>query len=374
MNGSAISSNIRVEAQDERGDFSLNLDLDIQARGVTAIFGRSGAGKSSLLRTIAGLDRIPAAQVQFAGQVWQANQASGQDGGQAAIWVPPHKRNIGYVFQNTSLFEHLSVRGNLDYARKRVATGHGRDSGFSEQKLSKLGIDLLLDRPVSALSGGEKQRVAIARALVSNPQLLLMDEPVSALDAKSKEQVLATVQEIHRHVEIPILYVSHSLDEVARLSDRVLLMQEGRVLAQGATTEMLLHPAIAIDSGTLLETIIDAELVELDEHYGLSRLAFAGGDLWVASQRLQKGDRVRARIMARDLSITLEPQQQTSIQNSVPAIIVRMREPEGAQVVVELDASGCRLLAQVTRRSADRLKLEAGKQVYAQIKSVALLS
>ena len=361
---------LSVRAAMSRGDFSLNIEVAIKTEGVTAIFGKSGAGKSSLLRVIAGLDRVPGGRVKFGDRTWQDEDNQ--------IWVPAHRRNIGYVFQHPGLFEHLDVAGNLDYAQKR-ARKRARGAELSPGNLSQFGIDHLLDRKVSGLSGGEKQRVAIARALASNPEVLLMDEPVTALDSSGKEEILGLIQNVHKTIKIPVIYVSHSLDEVARLSSRILLVREGCVAAYGATVDMLLHPEIALETANRLETIIDAEVTALDDRYGLCRLAFSGGNLWVINHGCgldgySLGDGVRARVMARDLSLTLERQVDTSIQNIVAAQIVDIREPAGAQVIVELDAGGCRLLAQVTKRSRDRLKLVEGKAVYAQIKSVALLS
>lgn len=362
-------SRLRVRAVDQRGSFVLDIDAEIQLQGVTALFGKSGAGKSSLLRIIAGLDHIPGNRVNFDQEVWQNDQQK--------ICLAAHQRQVGYVFQNPSLFEHLNVKGNLDYARKRAsARPYTGDQTDSTDFLSALGVDHLMSRKVSGLSGGEKQRVAIARALLSRPRILLMDEPVSALDGASREEVLSLIQSIQKKLSIPVIYVSHSLDEVARLADQLVLIEEGRIRAQGPTVDMLLHPGIALQSmNRAAETIVDARVVELDEKYGLCRLAFAGGDLWVANQSLAVGDQSRARIMARDLSITLERQTGTSIQNIVEAQVRGIRDDgQGAQLLVELDARGCKLLAQITRRSRDQLGLFEGKAVYAQIKSVALLN
>ena len=358
-------SMLKLRVAEQRNEFALNMDVDIDMQGVTAIFGKSGAGKSSLLRIIAGLDYVQNGLVQFGDEIWQSAES--------VHWRPAHKRRVGYVFQNPSLFEHLSVMGNLAYARKRALD---KLAGPVEEELHGLGIQHLLNRRVADLSGGEKQRVAIARALISHPKILLMDEPVSALDKQGREEVLGLVQQVQRTLNIPVLYVSHSLDEVARVSDRILLIRDGALAAQGSTTEMLLHPNIASETQDRLETIIDAEVVELDSDYGLCRLMFTGGELWVLNQALSIGDKARARIMARDLSLTLERQENTSIQNIVAARVTAFRESENnaAQVVVELDAQGCKLLAQVTRRSKDKLQLHEGKAVFAQIKSVALLS
>lgn len=360
---------LRVDISAMRGGFALNMDVDIRMDGITAIFGKSGAGKSSLLRVVAGLDQLPGAEVKFGEEFWQSTDQS--------IWLPAHKRQLGFVFQTPSLFEHLDVAGNLAYAQKRTRANRQvrkKPAFLSLENLGLLGINDLLERRVSGLSGGEKQRVAIARALMSNPRILLMDEPVSALDVKARREVLDLIQNIHAETGIPILYVSHSLDEVAMLSDYLLLISKGECIGHGATTDMMLHPDISLEETTDPETIVDTEVTEIDGIYGLCRLAFKGGALWVANQGLDIGDKVRARIMARDLSLTLEQQKQTSIQNILVAEIADIRAPQGAYLVIELNVGGCRLLAKLTRRSVDQLGLTVGKQVYAQIKSVALMT
>ncbi len=354
-------SRLQLEVFLKRDDWNLQLDLDLQLEGATAIFGHSGAGKTTLLRILAGLEQVPGCRVGYAGQTWQDDDAG--------VWIPPHKRRLGYVFQESSLFEHLSVRGNLSYARKRA-----RGTLDTDRALKQLGVGELMDRRIATLSGGEKQRVAIFRALLSYPQLILMDEPVVALDAASRESVLRCIQLCHREIGAPIVYVSHALDEVARLADRIVLVKDGRLVTVGPAAEVLLHPDILARPDEGLETLVEARVREIDARYGLVRLGFAGGDLWVTDGHLQEGQLVRVRIMARDLSLTLERQQGTSIQNIVAGRIVHIRAADSAQIIVELDAGGVHLLAQITRRSAVRLGLEPGLRVFAQIKSVALLS
>lgn len=379
-----VASTLSIKAEQARDDFSLSIDAKIDLSGITAIFGKSGAGKSSLLRIIAGLDKLPNAHVVFGTEAWQVDVA----GNNKSIWRPAHQRRIGYVFQHPSLFEHLTVEGNLEYARKRAhpqPSDHAKShiNAFSEHSeidiLTSLGVKPLMSRSVRGLSGGEKQRVAIARALLSNPQLLIMDEPVSALDVVSKEEVLEVIQWLHQSIDIPILYVSHSLSEVARLADSILLIKDGKVIEQGEAARMMLHPEISIDTNLLLETIIDATVAEIDERYGLCRLEFSGGALWVNHKNLLLGQPARARIMARDLSLALEKPKNTSIQNIVAVSIVSFRDladsenSASSQCLVELDANGVSLLAQITRRSVDQLGLVVGQAVFAQIKSVALL-
>ena len=366
---------LKVACQGQLGTFDIQLDLEILAAGVTVVFGPSGSGKSTLLRTLAGLQRFPDAYIQFHDQIWQ----------KAKLCVPPHRRRIGYVFQDPSLFEHLDVAGNLNYARKRAASATTADSMAFKSRfdhcLASLDLEDLMSRQVATLSGGQKQRVVIARALLSQPQLLLMDEPVSALDIPSKQQILGSLRRLVEELEIPLIYVTHSLDEVAQLADRVVLMDAGRVLEQGPVADLLLSPKLRRMSNSGAETLLEVEVVELDDDYGLARLRFAGGDLWVTNRQLNINDRTRVRLLARDLSIALEPPGQSSIQNRLRATVVSIdrdlhgqgQETDG-QAMVELDAGGHRLLAQITRKSADELSLEPGLNVYIQIKSVALLN
>lgn len=373
MSGESVNNRLKhvsLRAAEQRGGFKLDLDLHIQLDGITAVFGKSGAGKTTLLRLIAGLDRLPGAHVQYANQLWQSADNR--------VWLPAHKRQIGYIFQSPVLFEHLSVKANLDYAFNRAAAKSESLRLEALVDLAQLDVENLLNRRVSKLSGGERQRVAIARALASNPHMLLMDEPVSALDSKSKQQVLGLIQGLHTSTQIPIVYVSHNLDEIAQLSDHMLLLRDGQLVAEGPTIGMLTHKEVTADSD-VLESIVETQVVELDAAYGLCKLRFAGGELWVTNSSLRLGDKRRARIMARDLSLTLERQIDTSIQNVLPAQIKDVRVPSrpdagDAQMVVELDVGGCSLLALLTRRSVDQLALRPGRQVYAQIKSVALLS
>jgi len=379
-------SMLTVKADVVRGEFHLDIYVQLALSGVTAIFGKSGSGKSSLLRLIAGLDKEPKTEVSFGDEIWQSASRKGDINTQnsQAVWLSAHKRGIGYVFQQPSLFEHLSVQGNLDYAEKRAhkesSVGQTKTNVLSKENvLCSLGVDSLLEQRAGSLSGGQKQRVAIARALLSNPQLLILDEPVSALDQRAKDEVLSVIQWVHQYIDIPILYVSHSLSEVAQLADQMVLIKEGRLVAQGELAKMLLHPEIALDSEMPLETIIDARVVEIDHHYGLCRLAFSGGNLWLNNKEKSVGHLARARIMARDVSMALEKPKGSSIQNILPASIKAIRYLTGeqpmtfSQAIVELDVNGFSLLAQITRRSIDQLDLKVGKQVFAQIKSVALL-
>jgi len=354
----SIEARLRID----HGTFSLDAELSVSDRGVTAIFGPSGCGKTTLLRAIAGLDRGPDGYLKVGEAVWQ----------DAETFIPPHQRPLGYVFQEASLFSHLSVKGNLEYGYKRVA--HSSRRVEFEHAVTLLGLDPLLSRDTEDLSGGERQRVAIARALLTSPNLLLLDEPLTGLDMDSKAEIVPYLERLHGELDIPVLYVSHAPDEVARLADHMVLLQAGRVLASGEIRQMLTRSDLPLFHGDEAEALLEATVVGHDETYELTQLEFPGGSFNVTRSDLEVGQLVRLRILARDVSLTLEHQTDTSILN-ILAVTVEELIPEGpAQVMVRLSAGGTPILSRITRRSADKLQLVPGKQIYAQIKTVALLA
>jgi molybdate transport system ATP-binding protein len=347
-----------------RKGFAMQVGLTLPGRGVTALFGHSGSGKTTMLRFVAGLERHPHGYLEVNGDVWQ-DDARG-------LFVPTHQRSLGYVFQEASLFSHLSVRGNLDFVRKRT---RNHDSAAFVHVLALLGIAHLLDRRTLDLSGGERQRVAIARALLTQPKILLMDEPLAALDGKRKEEVLPYLERIHEELAIPMLYVSHSAEEVARLADHVVLLDNGAVLASGAAAETMaridLSMGLEVDAGALVEGVVESS----DDEYQLVQLAAAGGTLHVAHAPLPPGTRLRLRILARDVSLALSRPHDSSVLNLLQATVAATWPASTpAHVIVKLDAGGTALLARITRRSHDQLGLAIGKPVWAQVKAVALLS
>jgi len=347
-----------------RAGFAMQVALDLPGRGVTALFGHSGSGKTTILRAVAGLERHANGYLEVNGDVWQ-DDARG-------IYVPTHRRALGYVFQEASLFSHLSVRGNLDFVLKRTAS---HDSPLFDHVLALLGIEHLLDRRTTGLSGGERQRVAIARALLTQPKILLMDEPLAALDGKRKEEVLPYLERIHAELDIPMLYVSHAAEEVARLADHVVLLDDGNVLASGPAADTLaridLSLGLEVDAGVLVEGTVNA----VDGAYGLLQLDAAGGTLYVAHAALAVGTRLRLRILARDVSLALARPQDSSVLNQLPVTVVATWPASTpAHVIVKLDAGGTAILARITRRSHDQLGLHTGMPAWAQVKAVALLS
>ncbi|UVE19708.1 molybdenum ABC transporter ATP-binding protein [Pseudomonas sp. LS44] len=348
------------------GDFTLDVDLSLPGRGVTALFGPSGSGKTSVLRCLAGLERAPG-YLRINGQVWQDSERR--------LFTPPHRRALGYVFQESSLFPHLSVRGNLNYGYTRIAAAQRRV--HLDQAVELLGIAHLLERLPERLSGGERQRVGIARALLTSPRLLLMDEPLAALDHKLKGEILPYLERLHDELDIPILYVTHSPDEVARLADHLVLLEQGAVLASGPLGETLarldLPTALGDDAGVVIEGQVSA----YDSAYDLLSVHLPGSQqtLRVAHPAMPLGRRLRCKVQARDVSLSLQCQQHSSILNLLPAVVMEeIPAASGAHVLVRLDVDGTPLLARITRYSRDQLGLQVGQRLWAQVKSVALLA
>jgi len=357
MNGIDLSCRLPL------ADFVLEADLILPGRGVTALFGPSGSGKTTLLRCVAGLARA-AGRVEINGECWQDDAR--------ALFLPTHQRALGYVFQEASLFAHLSVRANLEFGLKRIPAAE-RKVGW-DAALELLGIGHLLERGTQALSGGERQRVAIARALLTSPRLLLMDEPLAALDAKRKQEILPYLERLHDELAIPVLYVSHSPDEVARLADHLVLLEQGRVLASGPTSDVLTRLDLPLARDEEAAVRVDAQVLSHDDAYQLTCLGFAGGRIQVTRKDLAVGAPARIKIQARDVSIALTGDNRSSIVNRLPARILGFGEAaHPAQCLVRLDVSGTPVLARITRLSRDELGLIEGMDVVAQIKSVALL-
>jgi molybdate transport system ATP-binding protein len=360
----AASDLLRARFKLDYPGFSLDVNVDLPGHGVTAVFGHSGSGKTTLLRAIAGLERVLGGYLEVNGSVWQDDVQG--------IFLPTHQRPLGYVFQEASLFAHLNIRRNLEYGLKRVAAQQRRVS--LAQAIDLLGIGHLLERMPDALSGGERQRVGIARALAVSPQLLLMDEPLAALDLKLKGEILPYLERLHDELDIPVLYVSHSPDEVARLADHLVLLEKGRVLASGELTELLTRLDLPLsqheDAGVVLAGTVTAR----DAQWHLSCVSFAGGQLWLRDNGASLQQKLRVRILARDISLTLTPHTDSSILNVVSATVIALGDDHHpALTLIRLDAGGTPLLARLTRRSAAALDLYPGRAVWAQIKSVALV-
>lgn len=349
-----------------RPGFALDIDLQLPGRGVTALFGPSGAGKTRYLRVMAGLDRSDprgASHISVNGEVWQDDAKK--------IFIPVHQRALGYVFQDAKLFPHLSAGQNIGFGMARIPAALRRVS--TEQAVALLGIGHLMDRQPDTLSGGERQRVAIARALATSPRLLMMDEPLAALDAQRKAEILPYLEKLHSELDIPVLYVSHAIDEVARLADHLVLMAAGTVVAAGPTAALLTRLDLPLAHGDTAGALISATVQSHDPGDHLTVVRFSGGTLMVPMQTAAIGQPLRIRVQARDVSLTLARQTDTSILNILEARVSAVSHDSPGQTMVALDLGGCPLLARVTNRSARTLGLATGLKVFVQIKGAAIL-
>jgi molybdate transport system ATP-binding protein len=347
--------------------FALDVDLQLPGRGVTALYGHSGSGKTTCLRCIAGLERADQGFIQVNDEVWQDSDNK--------VFVAPHNRALGYVFQEASLFPHLSVLANLEFGLKRIPKPQRRVDMAHASEL--LGIRHLLDRHPQHLSGGERQRVGIARALLTSPKLLLMDEPLAALDAQRKSEILPYLQRLHDELEIPVLYVSHSQDEVARLADHIVLLSNGKALASGPIGQTLARLDLPLAMGDDAGVVIEGRVSAYDADYQLLSLQLPGTSLniRVPHTPMDAGQALRCKVQARDVSLNLHSAGHSSILNRLPVTVVsEMNADNAAHVLIRLDAAGTPLLARITRYSRDHLNIHPGQQLWAQIKAVAVLA
>jgi len=326
-----------------KGDFSLNVDTKIPAAGVTGVYGESGSGKTTLLRCIAGLEHSTDSSV-----------------------VPVHKRRVGYVFQEPQLFSHFSVRRNIEYGMRRNRAAVDQVDSIAEM----LGVHALLDRSPAGLSGGEAQRVSIARVLCQAPKLILMDEPLSSLDEKRRDEVLPYLDRLHAETSIPIIYVSHSIDEICRLSDYLIVLDKGRVAAEGELHEALTRIDPPPIGGRSAGAVLEATQLRYDEQFDLTLFAFSGGEIW--SPGRYSSAAVRLRIRASDISLSKVPSEASTILNVLPATIESTAPDTAATELLRLRLGDDILVARITRKSLQQLQLRPGDSVYAQIKSVTV--
>ncbi|MEF3048010.1 molybdenum ABC transporter ATP-binding protein [Pseudotabrizicola sp. L79] len=340
----------------------LALDVAFQAPvGLTVLFGRSGAGKTTVVNAVAGLLRPDAGRIQSGDRVLLDTAAG--------ICLPPHRRRVGYVFQDARLFPHLTVRQNLLYGHWFAGGAGAADLG---QIVEMLGIGSLLARRPAALSGGEKSRVALGRALLSNPGLLLLDEPLAALDDARKAEILPYLERLRDEVHLPILYVSHSMAEVARLATTVVMLDKGRVVATGPAAQILSDPATAPGLGLREAGAVLVARVAEHAQDGLTRLETGAGPLWLPHVAQPLGTALRLRILAQDVMLATQPPQAISALNILPARVADIRFGDGPGAMVSLQAGSERLLARITRRSAQTLGLAPGVPVFAVLKAVSV--
>jgi molybdate transport system ATP-binding protein len=349
---------VRAHVRLPRAEFTLDAQLAAPSRGITGILGPSGSGKTTLLRCIAGLEPGCAGSVTVNGATWQ----------DAARFVPPHGRAVGFVFQDARLFPHLDVRRNLDYGARRSAGG-----GVTfDETVELLGLAPLLARKPTGLSAGEAQRVALGRALLRNPRVILMDEPLANLDPERRQEVLPFLERLHARLTVPILYVSHSVDEVVRLCDHLVLMSGGSVRGAGSLQEVLGQADLIGKLGEEFGSILDGTVRAVDVQYELTEIDTPAGRFLVPGRHGAPGQVLRLRILARDVSVTLAAPQQTTILNALPAVVASLQPRAGGHVDLELRVGEATLLARISRRSSDVLGLQPGTRCYAQVKGAAV--
>ncbi len=340
--------------------FRLQLDCELPDTGITAIYGPSGSGKSTLLDCVAGLRRPAAGSlVSFRGKSWLAPD----------MFVPPWQRRVAYVFQDARLFPHLNVQQNLDFAASRRADKSGASM---PQVIGALALEDLLQREPAGLSAGQKQRVAIGRALLSAPQLLLLDEPLANLDHAAAHQCLACLQQLARQLDLPMLYVSHDIEEVSQLADHLVLLEQGRLIDRGPLLDLCGRLDTRLSREEQAAAIVLGSVLRRDPEYGLTELEVEGEILLVAQQQAP-GQSRRLRVPARDVSVCRQRPMDSSILNILPVTLTQLEADGEARVMLRLALGSQYLLARITRKSANRLQLQVGDRLFAQIKSAALL-
>lgn len=364
MSATGADHDLFVRLRLQRAKFELAVDLALPGSGVTVLFGPSGSGKTSILRCMAGLEPQAKGSVRVGDQVW-LDTAHG-------VRVPTHRRALGYVFQEASLFDHLSVGQNLEFGLRRHASPDGRER--LDQAIEWLGLAPLLSRDPAQLSGGERQRVAIARALATQPRVLLLDEPLTALDPTRRAEVMPWLLRLRTALSIPMVYVTHSVDELTRLGDHLVVLDGGRVQAQGALAPTLVRLGAPWLPDHEQGAVLSGQVAQIDPHWHLARIDLAGTPMWVSDSGLTLGQQVRLRLLARDISIVTAEPSQTSIQNHWPVQISQVSDlAHPSQRLLHLTHPAGLLLARITHRAWEQLQLQVGRQVWAQVKSVALL-
>ena len=354
---------LRVALSLARPDFTLEVDLRLPGQGITVLFGPSGSGKTSLLRGVAGLERAQG-QVVLGDEVWQCSERG--------VFRPTWQRQLGYVFQEASLFEHLDVRQNLHYGLRRAE--RAAPGGTLEAAIELLGIGHLLDRRPHHLSGGERQRVAIARALAPKPRLLLLDEPLASLDIARRKEILPWLERLRDELRIPVLYVTHAADELARLADHLVLLDRGHVQASAPLGQAMASTEVALAIGEEAGIVTGGKIAERSPAHHLAAVAFEGGVVWARDPGLPVGRPVRLRILARDVSLSRSLHDDSTIQNRLQGVIEAIApDAHPSQALVRVRCGGTHVLGRVTCRALEALQLQVGAAVWCQVKSVAVI-
>lgn len=358
-------NDIQIQLKLARQDFALDVNLTLPAQGITVLYGASGSGKTTVLRCVAGLEKAPSARVQIGDSVWQ-DHANG-------VFLPPWRRPLGYVFQESSFFDHLNVHENLRFGVRRE--GKGLNPTSLDEAIALLGLQDLLQRRTHQISGGERQRVAIARALALQPRLLLLDEPLASLDHARRQDILPWLERLRDEIKIPMLYVTHAADEVARLAHTLVVMEHGKATAVGPVAEVLAGIDSPVILGDDVGALLEGTVQERDLRWHLAKVNFSGGALWLRDSGVSVEQKVRLRVLARDVSLASAEPSHTSIQNILPCVVDSIApDHHPSQVLVRLRCGESIFLARITARAADTLALAPGQTVWAQVKSVALVA
>jgi len=345
----------------QRAEFTIEAEFDIPTRGVIGIFGHSGSGKTTLLRCLAGLEKGVQGHIEVNGQTWLSDNRN----------LSSQARNIGYIFQESRLFPHLSVLANLDYGAKRCTVRNTAPLD-REHLFELLNIGHLLRRKPAELSGGEKQRVAIGRAMLKNPQIMLLDEPLASLDAKRKQEILPFLDRLHAELSIPMLYVSHSIKEISRLCDYLLVMDQGRILFNGNIHDGLVSPESPLATADNAAALLEGTVAQLEQEFQLSTVHTRNGTALQVQGIFPTGQRVRLRVLATDVSLARTVATDNSILNIIEAEITEILEERDAHMLLQLAVNKDRLLARISRKSYQSLQLNVGQTVFMQIKAVSI--
>lgn len=360
----ATVTTIELQLQLQRNDFDMQIDTALPGRGITAISGPSGCGKTTLLRAIAGLEdtsiKRELTHISVNGRVWHSHQGH----------IPTSARRVGYVFQEANLFAHLSVKDNLEFGLKRNQPAQVN----YDEVIEIFDLAPLLARATENLSGGERQRVALARALLASPSLLLMDEPLAALDHARKQEILPYLERLQTYLSIPMIYVSHALDEIVQLADYLLLMERGRITAQGTVIELFNQPSSPLAHREDAFSLLSGQVLESCSKHQLTRVAAGDTCLYLPRINVSEGEPVSLRVYSRDISLCLDYPRHTSILNIIPAHILALEVvPDKGQCLVHLALADQQVLARISLHSQVQLDLKPDQQVFAQIKALSLM-
>lgn len=354
---------LKIHAQKQRNGFTLDVAIDVPTPGILTLFGRSGCGKTTLVNIVAGLLEADTASIEVDGVVL--------DDTRTRQHIPVERRRIGYVFQDSRLFPHLGVLGNLRYGEKR-ARGTGQRITL-DQVVQLLGLGSLLNRRTQDLSGGERQRIALARALLSQPRLLLLDEPLASLDTARREEVLPYLEKLRDDLAIPIVYVSHQFDEVLRLATHVVLLENGRILAQGGLDTVSLHPELrAIVGSDAVGAVLTGSIAAVDAQTGLASVRVGEGVLNVNLHGMQPGAAVRVQLLARDIILATQPPEGLSVRNVLAGTIASIADDDADTDLIHVDIGGALVLARVTRAAMQALALRTGLKIWVLVKAVSI--